>query len=277
MYKLKTTEHGLKYIEITNDAACGKIAVQGAHLFHFARVGEEPLLWLSKTSDMEHGKHIRGGIPICWPSFGMSNPELPQHGFARNRMFDLVNIVEIDSRTTQLIMELNDSKKSRKVWEYKFNLEIKITISDTLSIELKTTNLDHQKFNYTQALHTYFNISHIENISISGLEGKPFLDTLTNKKQVQDSEIRFNSEVDSVYQEVDKQIVLKDKNKEIKINNEGSSSVVVWNPWIEKAKRMSGMQDEAYKEFVCIESANAFEDCVFLESGESHTLKLTIS
>ena len=39
---------------------------------------------------------------------------------------------------------------------------------------------------------------------------------------------------------------------------------------------MSGMMDEGYKEFVCIESANAFEDSKFLEPGESHTLKVTI-
>jgi len=276
VYKLKTTGKDLKYIEITNDSACGKIAMQGANLFHFALNGQEPLLWLSETSDMEHGKHIRGGVPICWPSFGMSNPELPQHGFARNRMWDLVNIIEIDAGTTQVIMELNDSKKSRKEWEYKFNLQISITISKNLTMELKTTNLDTKTFKFTQALHTYFNISNIKNISISGLENKPFLETLTNSNQIQDGEISFNSEVDSVYQEVDTEVVLKDKNRDIKINNKGSSSVVVWNPWIQKSKRMSGMSDEAYKEFVCIESANASLDAKFLEPLESHTLKVTI-
>jgi len=40
---------------------------------------------------------------------------------------------------------------------------------------------------------------------------------------------------------------------------------------------MSGMCDEAYKEFVCIESANAFDDAWFLEPMESHTLAVTIS
>ena len=276
MYKLKSLESGLKYIEITNDSACGKIAVQGAHLFHFALNGEEPILWLSETSDMEHGKHIRGGVPICWPSFGMNNPELPQHGFARNRMFDLVNIIEVDAGTTQVIMELNDSKKSRREWDYKFNLQITITISKELTIELKTTNLDTKTFTFTQALHTYFNISDISSVSISGLENKPFLETLTHSNKVQDGEITFNLEVDSVYQEVDKEIVLKDKNRAIKINNKGSSSVVVWNPWIDKAKRMSGMKDDAYKEFVCIETANAFEDFKILEPQSSTTLCVEI-
>ena len=105
MFEFKTQENGFKYIEIKNDSAHAKIAVQGAHIFHYTRKNEEPILWLSDTSHMEDGEHIRGGVPICWPSFGFNNPELPPHGFARNRMWDLVNIIEEDSDTTDLWVE----------------------------------------------------------------------------------------------------------------------------------------------------------------------------
>lgn len=276
MFEFKKMPNGFKYIEVSNDSARAKIAVQGAHLFHYERVGEEPILWLSESSDLEDGKHIRGGIPICWPSFGLNNPELPQHGFARNRMWDLINIIENDSNETVVILELNDTKKSRREWDYKFNLQIKITISKTLEVELVTNNRDSKPFKFTQALHTYFNISDISNVYVEGLDNKPYLDAVVNEKHIQKGDVAFNSEVDYVYQEVDKDIVLKDKNREIKIESEGSSSVVVWNPWIVKAKRMSGMKDEAYREFVCIETANAFDDYKILQSGEVHTLKATL-
>lgn len=276
MFEFKKMPNGFKYIEVSNDSARAKIAVQGAHLFHYERVGEEPILWLSESSDLEDGKHIRGGIPICWPSFGLNNPELPQHGFARNRMWDLINIIENDSNETVVILELNDTKKSRREWDYKFNLQIKIIISKTLEVELVTNNRDSKPFKFTQALHTYFNISDISNVYVEGLDNKPYLDAVVNEKHIQKGDVAFNSEVDYVYQEVDKDIVLKDKNREIKIESEGSSSVVVWNPWIEKAKRMSGMKDEAYREFVCIETANAFDDYKILQSGEVHTLKATL-
>lgn len=277
MFEFKTKPNGFKYIEIKNDASDAKIAIQGAHLFHFGRKDEEPILWLSETSFMEHGEHIRGGVPICWPSFGFNNPQLPPHGFARNRMWDLVNIIEEDSETTIVIMDFKDSKKSRREWEYKFHLTAKFTISRELSIELTTVNKDEQAFKFTQALHTYFNISDIKNIQVNGLDSKPYLDAVTNKNHIQNGDLFFDKEIDYVYQEVDKDITLKDKNRDIKIKNEGSSSCVVWNPWIEKSKRMSGMKDEAYHEFVCIETANAFDDYIILETGESHTLKVIIS
>jgi glucose-6-phosphate 1-epimerase len=39
---------------------------------------------------------------------------------------------------------------------------------------------------------------------------------------------------------------------------------------------MSAMKDEAYNDFVCIESANAFDDFRLVEPGKTHTLKATI-
>ena len=159
MFEFKTKETGFKYIEIENNSASAKIAVQGEHLFHYQHKNEEPILWLRETSYLEHGEHIRGGVPICWPSFGLNNPQLPPHGFARNRMWDLVNIIEEDSETTIVIMDFKDSKKSRREWEYKFHLTATFTIGKELSIELTTINKDSQTFKFTQALHSYFNIS----------------------------------------------------------------------------------------------------------------------
>ena len=277
MFEFKTEKNGFKYIEIKNDSASAKIAVQGAHLFHYGRNNEEPILWLSDTSFMEHGEHIRGGVPICWPSFGFNNPELPPHGFARNRMWDLVNIIEEDSDTTIVIMEFIDSKKSRREWDYKFHLTATFTLGKELGIELTTVNKDLKTFKFTQALHTYFNITDIHDVHVNGLDKKPYLDAVTNEKHIQNGDLSFTKETDYVYQEVDKDLFLKDTNREIKIQNEGSSSCVIWNPWIEKSKRMSGIRDDSYPEFVCIETANAFDDYRILESGKSHTLKVTIS
>ena len=277
MCELKALDNGFAYIEVINDVACAEIALQGAHIFHFARFSEEPLLWLSDESPFEKGKAIRGGVPICWPSFGMNNPKLPQHGFARTFLWEFISCEEVDTSTSEVIFSLKDSEESRKIWNNKFELELKVTVSNNLTIELTTVNIDKKSFTMTQALHSYFKISNIANIAIEGLEEKPYLDALTGIISKQEGAIRFEQEIDRVYQEVDKTIVLKDKDREIKIENFGSFSSVVWNPWIEKCKHMSGMSDEAYKEFVCIESANAYADFKVLEENESHTLKVVIS
>jgi len=267
----------IEYIEIKNNIASAKIALQGAHIFHYARNSEKPLLWLSEVSDFEERKAIRGGVPICWPSFGMNNPDLPQHGFARTSLFKHISTTEIDADTTQVILKLTHSKETLKLWAYKFELEMKITISHKLIMELTTTNLDTKSFKITQALHTYFSVSHISDAVVKGLDKKPYFDALTSKVSLQNGDIRFEEEVDRVYQEVDADIVLVDKERKINIENEGSASAIVWNPWIEKCARMSAMKENAYESFVCIESANAMEDFRLIKPKCSHTLKLTIS
>jgi len=276
MYSIKSFENGFEYIEIQNEFASAKIALQGAHIFEYV-TKRGSLLWLSEISAFQSGVAIRGGIPLCWPRFGSLDSSLPQHGFARTEMFELVEVIEKDAATTEILMRFSDSHATRQIWDYKFVLEVKITLTQELKIELTTTNKDTKEMMLTQALHTYFNITDISNITIKGLEEKPYLDTLTNEQRSDKNSITVDKEIDRVYQEVDRDIILIDIKKEIKLHTEGSSSVIVWNPWIEKCSKMSYMNKDAYKEFICIESANAFDDFKMLKSQKSHTLSLIAS
>ncbi len=277
MVEFKKRENGFEYIEIVNESATAKIALQGGHIFYYAQHDKEPLLWLSDESEFKLGKAIRGGIPVCWPWFGMSEDDsLPQHGFARTSMWEFISSKEKNSKTTQITLKLTHSKESLSLWNYHFELLLHVSISDSLEVELKTINLDKKEFKLTQALHSYFNISHIKNVHIKGLHVKPYFDALTKKQCLQDGDIYFTKETDRVYQEVDKPIILVDKTRDITIKNEGSDSAVIWNPWIDKCKRMSGMSDDAYLGFVCIETANAFNDFIILKPQEFHLLKMIL-
>ena len=121
----KKLTNGFEYIEVKNEAAEAKAALQGAHLFHYARAGEEPILWLSEASDFELGKAIRGGVPVCWPWFGFNEDKsLPQHGFARTSLWEFVGSDEVDARTTVLTLRLTHDEKMFQIWHYKFLLEL---------------------------------------------------------------------------------------------------------------------------------------------------------
>ena len=185
--------------------------------------------------------------------------------------------MELNATQTQVTLLLKDSKETRKVWNKSFELEVIFTVGETLSVAMKTTNTDTKEFMVTQALHTYFDVSDIGDVEVFGLQNKPYLDTLTDEKSSDKQELTINAECDRVYQDVDRDIVLKDKNREININAKGSSSAVVWNPWIEKGSRMAGMRTDAYREFLCIETANAFDDEVIIKPGETHTLSAALS
>ena len=276
MYQLKCLENGFKYIEVHNEVCSAKIALQGAHIFEYTKNNSANLLWLSEASAFEDGIAIRGGIPICWPRFGSLDTTMPQHGFARTQEFKLVSLKETNN-TVELKLVLSDTKKSREVWNHKFELEVTIILSESLNISLKTTNLDKEEFMITQALHTYFSVSSIKNIHIKGLEDEEYYDALLNSTNKESKSIVINREIDRVYQHKNREIILYDGKKIILLKTQGSESTIVWNPWIKKCSTMSNMQKNDYKSFVCIESANAFDDFKLIKSSQNHTLSLTVS
>ncbi|WP_297484108.1 D-hexose-6-phosphate mutarotase [Sulfurimonas sp.] len=276
MFEMKKLENGFEYIEIKNSAASAKIALQGAHIFSFKRSDEE-LLWLSSESAFDNGSAIRGGIPICWPRFGNLDTSLPQHGFARIFLFELVSVSEESNMLTTVHMKLKSSKESRKIWDYAFELDILFYISETLKIEMKTTNSDEKEFLLTEAFHTYFKVSKITDVQIFGLENRHYIDTLIDKEVVQEGSIKIDKEVDRIYKESSSLIVLEDSDKKIHIEACNSNSVIVWNPWIEKCAKMNGMQKEGYKKFVCIESANALDDFKIVKPNKSVSISVEYS
>ena len=275
MYSCEQMEDGFEYITVTNEAASAKIALQGAHLFEYSAKERADYIWLSRESSFKEGEAIRGGIPLCWPRFGNRDASLPQHGFARTAKFSLLNVIEISSTLTQVRFGLKETPQSLELWPFSFELEVVFEIGAQLSIAMHTKNCSQKQMMLTQALHTYFCVDDISKVKISGLEGVSFVDTLDNTTKKESEEIVIDREIDRVYLGTKtKSIVLQDRVKRLCIEADGSDSCIIWNPWIEKCAKMSAMQPEAYREFVCIESANAFDDARYLAPGEVHSLKI---
>ncbi len=279
MTTLKECENGFKYLEIQNTQAEAKIALQGAHVFHYQAKDKSALLWLSEKAFFETNKAIRGGVPICFPWFGKNKHDatLPQHGFARTAQWSVVIQEELDEGTTHIQLQLTQNKESLKVWAYNFDVRLDVLVSSTLIIELIITNTDTKSFEISTALHTYINISNIKNIHIEGLENRRYYDSLAQKELVQEGSVVIREEVDRVYFETSKNIFLYDKNRIIKIQQEGSNSMVVWNPWSEKSSQMTDMTPNSYETMVCLETANALEDARVIQPNETHILKVIVS
>ena len=275
----KKTSSGFEYIEIQNNSATAKVALQGGHLFHYQQQGKKPLLWLSEKSLFETGKAIRGGIPLCWPWFGKhpTDSTLPQHGFARISPFELLESNEPDDDTTELLLQLQSSTETLTLWPYQFQLLLRITIGPALTVSLTTRNCDTESFTITSALHSYFSVSYISYASVQGLDNTEYWDARTGDTKIEHGIVRISEEFDRVYQKTANPLLLLDRDRTIRIKAEGSASAVVWNPWKDKSMSMADMEDDAYNTMLCIETANALGDARTLASHEEHTLQVTLT
>ena len=279
MISLKKFENGFEYIEVQNRYAKAKIALQGAHLFHYKVKDKPALLWVSKKAYFEKGKAIRGGVPICFPWFGKHKVDttLPQHGFARTALWKVVLQEEQDDGTTHIRLELNSNPDTYTLWEYAFTCHIDIFIAQTLKMHLSVTNTDTKPFEISTALHSYFAISNIETVYVKGLEDKVYYDALKDAYFTQKGNLFIDKEIDRVYKNPLQNITLVDEEQHINITHEGSKSLVVWNPWKEKSKEMVDMDENGYKHMLCLETSNAREDSRILAPKQTHILTVNIS
>lgn len=274
----KELDNGFKYIEVQNNQAQAKIALQGAHLFHYQAHHQPALLWVSEKAFFEKGKAIRGGIPLCFPWFGPNKHDatLAQHGFARTAEWSVVLEEELDEGATHIQLQLTENEERLKLWAYHFDVRLDVVVDSKLTITLSVTNTDNKAFELSTALHSYFSISDIENIRILGLENRRYYDSLLKRMLVQKDAVIIDKEVDRVYFDTTEAVVLEDEHRSLKINQEGSNSMVVWNPWREKSKQMADMDEESYRSMVCLETANALEDARIIQPTATHVLKMMI-
>ncbi|MBI5918781.1 MAG: D-hexose-6-phosphate mutarotase [Nitrosomonadales bacterium] len=269
--------------QINNEQASASIALQGAHLMTFQARDQQPLIWMSPAAKLVPGKSIRGGVPVCWPWFGAHASEagFPAHGFARTVGWKVVDARPLVGGETFIAFELPQTAIPQAQWPHPCRVRLNITVGAVLEMALVTENTGDAAFPLGEALHTYFPISDVDNVCVSGLDGVAYRDKVTGMDLKQQSgDIGFPSEVDRVYLDTEASCDIVDTgaNRRIRVAKSGSRSTVVWNPWIEKATKMGDFgSDTGYRTMLCVESANAAENVLTLAPGESHTLSVTYS
>ncbi|MEC9092889.1 MAG: D-hexose-6-phosphate mutarotase [Planctomycetota bacterium] len=275
-------EGGLTRCQVHNQWAQAEFYLQGAHLTRYQKHHSLPLLWLSHQAVYALNHPIRGGLPICWPWFNQhasGNPAFPQHGFARTHQWSLRAVLETDNGT-EIFLGFTSTPATQRWLPGEFDARYRISVGPTLSVEFSVTNTGEHSLNEIGcALHTYFSISQINEVIVTGLEGLDYLDQLDGLKKNQRGALKFNQETDRIYlQTQPRAIQIKDtgNRQKLDIQSQGSHSTVIWNPWKHKSTVMPDFPDQGYQTMICIETANAFEDTRTIEPGATHSISQTI-
>ena len=236
-----------------------------------------PILWMSPLAVDFPAKPIRGGVPICWPWFGTSPSDhnFPAHGIARISSWELIGAIENLDGETNVELRLDDSALDAYEYYKGLKLILKITLGETLKICLETVNTSNARLSYSEGLHTYFAVSDIEKIKITGLEGQSFLDLMNNNRETCDnSSIKFDRETGRIYVNSESECIIEDANfnRKIRVKKWGSKTTAIWNPWATGIKNFNDMEAEAWRAMVCVESANAYVNRIDLDGKDTHTL-----
>ncbi|UEG49757.1 D-hexose-6-phosphate mutarotase [Ferruginibacter lapsinanis] len=267
---------GLPFVTITNEFATAKISLYGAHVTSYQPKGEKDILWMSEQSAFEAGKPIRGGIPVCFPWFGphATDTTKPQHGFARLTEWAVKSTATLANGANEIQLSLTSNDETQNMWPFAFSAVITVTVADKLSITLSVKNTGTETFTYTDALHTYFNVSDLSNIDIAGLQNATYLEAGSTEIKTQaEALLLINKEENRRYNNHTGDCIITDKgyNRKISVGKTGSKITVVWNPGEATTKNIGDIPDDGYKTFICVEAVNALDDVVTITPGNEYS------
>jgi glucose-6-phosphate 1-epimerase len=275
------TPSGLGYAEICTPHAEATVFLQGAHLAHWKPEGQQPVLFLSRRSDLVPGKAIRGGLPIAFPWFAARHDGKtgPSHGFARIQNWTLA-FAALAGDDLHLTFTLGPSELSRSLGYDHFRLVYQLSIGRTLTVKLTVANDADTPLVFEEAMHTYYSIADIYEARVTGLEGTGYLDKMEKMREiVQEGAIAITGPTDRVYLNTAATCVLHDATgrRRITVAKANSNTTVIWNPWESGALKLMDLAPNDWRVFLAIETVNAAANEVTLAPGTTHTMQAHIT
>jgi glucose-6-phosphate 1-epimerase len=261
-----TTENQqVNLLKVEHQHATATISLLGGQLLSWQPKGQPTgVLWLSNTAQFVEGKAIRGGVPICWPWFGLRD-NAPSHGIVRQNYWQLANVnMTAEMAEITLVFQCD---KTQPYYPFDVKLTQVIQIGLSLNQQLVIENQANKSVDFSGALHTYFAVSDAQHITVKGISQLPFFDKLATQPQLQapDNNMVTQGPIDRIYYLSDKpiqptikataEIIDPQWQRRLVINQQGGGQWVVWNPG-QAAQKIDDIHPKGEQQFICVEVAN---------------------
>ncbi|WP_295567661.1 lytic murein transglycosylase [uncultured Stenotrophomonas sp.] len=271
---------GLDAWLVETPEATAAISVFGGQLLSFVPKGQPDVMWLSPKR-AELPTPIRGGSPVCWPYFGRQGQgnDVPAHGFVRTLPWELQQARRLDDGSIELTLA------PPALQDLGLRLTMTVRVGRELRQQLVTENTGSAPATFTQALHNYFRVGDATRVEVDGVDGVTYQDKYENYAQTRRQhgpwslrDPRDPGRSDRIYSPAGGRYVLRDPvlKRRIELRTEGSRALVAWNPGAEAAAKMADVGD-GWRDYVCLEAANAGPDVVTVAPGGRHVLVQVLS
>ncbi|ETN02180.1 hypothetical protein PPTG_16811 [Phytophthora nicotianae INRA-310] len=265
--------------------------------FYAAQEPERNVLFLSSKALLDGSKPIRGGIPLVFPVFGAAEG-FPNHGFTRVNNWKLSQLdqtVGDDNSPTVATFALDISPEMKAMYPHDFGLVYEVKLfANALATAIHIQNKSEGEIAFQALLHTYLSADNVRDggVVVEGLKGLMYHDKVAGQEKTEERDVlTLDQETDSVYANAPSPVVVRMKRSDgkeqiVTIEKEAfiksgathtaqQSDVVVWNPWIDKAKGMSDFGDDEYPNMLCVEPGRVSEQQK-LPAGQTFTLQQAI-
>ncbi len=257
------------------------VAKTGAQILHYQPLEQHPVFWLNEIEQVLHSAEndsaaseaVRGGVPLCWPWFGLhADNAKPKHGLARTAQWYLQehSFLSAEGELSRLLF--GPTQQLDSALEIQLQLEVS---KNCLQITLTTKNISAVEQSLTQALHSYFLVSDCAAIELKGLKNCDFFDKLdAGTLKTQSKTLSNIQAIDNIYHHSGT-VTISDPTmaRNIVVTKKSSGSTVVWNP----GSAAGELDIKRGQQFICVEAANTEVDHLVLSPGKKVCLQQSIA
>ena len=274
-------------VRLETAQAAAAVSLCGGRILSFTVKGDE-VLWRPRAWRWESEGWTHGGLPLCWPWFGMDGPNpTNMHGFVRTQTF-AIRRKELGRERCELVLGLSSNAATRKRWPHDFDLEYRIVLTDRLRLELKTANTGREPFQLTTGFHPYFAIGDRDRTTVTGTDGMKFCDSrvTTAFGSVWKGDMPLTASFDHVFVEpratAFHAIMDPVRRRRITLSSSGAAQLVVWCPGVEDPAEANPEPGELaigdWRRFACVEPAILWQEAArTVAPGTNHVLVAEIA
>ena len=262
-------------VELSTGAASCRVDLDGARILSYRANGVE-VLWNDDPPQTNAIDWAHGGIPICWPRFGVDATG-KIHGTAWRRTF-AVNRRLVEPSRSELVLGLSEGPA---------RLEYFIVLTDCLSLEMVTTNTGTNEFMCSYGFHPYLRVAERDRTTVDGVDALAFEDDPSRdspERGVWRGMLALTSSIDRIFRMPDAGshgvFAIHDRagGRIAYIECLGANHVNVWNPGSEKNCPGVVPGDE-WRRFACVEPilvGGVDGSPLPIPPGKRQSLKMTI-
>jgi D-hexose-6-phosphate mutarotase len=194
---------------------------------------------------------------------------------------DGVETAGTESLTLTLTLGLGDNDVGSQFWPEPFHAIYTVTFARILSLRLAVQNRAMHPITFEEAVHSYFAVSDVTAVAISGLGGTTYVDKTEGARRKQETAplITVGAETDRVYLDTPARCAIEDRRwcRRVLIEKHGAASTWYGTPWAEKGAAMADLGDPIWRGMVCVETGNVADNEVRLAAGGEHQMSTAIS
>lgn len=265
-------------VTLKNAHGTAKVSLIGANVFSYVPAGGEEVLFSQKNPDFAAVEFQHVGIPVVWPWFNMNGEAgSAQHSFVRQMKWSVLKKTE-NAAMSSLVLGLESSDETRRIWPYDFRLRYTVTLGEQLQVSLVTENTDRVPFDITEGFHSYFRVSDVDKVVLRGLDGcrndrigSELLDP------VFEGDLRFHAGEGRVFTPGKGEYVLFDEgmNRAIAMAARGHRKLILWS--IPESSCTGPFSGDDWRHFACLEpSTISREAAIRVQPCKRHELRMSV-